>query len=695
MRHNSGEWTRYSGRRSRRAYRPRLDGLEGRRLLAAPVIEAVAEVAVPAGKTVFVPIRGSDADGDAITYTATSSDANTRVVVRSGRPFLRMTVAGRGDLVFQLFDDLAPETVRQITTLANNNFYDNLTFHRIVPDFVIQGGDPAGNGSGGPGFSFADEFNPAAIFSGSGQLAMANSGRDTNGSQFFVTIGNQRSLDFNHTIFGQLVRGADVVQSIVSSPRNANDRPTTPIVIEDVQLVANTTDTVLQISTTTNAGPATITVTATDPTGSASNQTFTARSTADTVNDPPILGPVGNQQAAANSPLTFTLSSTDLEGDAVEYQATVLDASGATATVAGSSVTLTPRAGFTGAVSLRVGVKQQGATRRGSSTDPFDTQVIQVNVVAPTLTSMGLNQAATARQPLAGSVVATFTASPTTPLSTLSAQVDWGDGTSSAGTVAARAAGGFEVRGTHTYAAPGDYTIRTTVTGPAGATSAATSTAVVQAAATSGPVRVAGFARTGILLDPTVLVVSLTAPLDPDSAEDVGNYVLRAAGDDGRLNTSDDRIVPIESATYDDEALTVTLTPTVRLRYLSAAQLRIRSSADSGVRDADGNGLDGDRDDRAGGDAFIRFARGLHHDLADGPAGSVVRREDQIVSGPDLRDARTPRATLERYREDAGAADLAEIRRRLLAVGLFDAVERLAPLLGEDESANALRRSRG
>ena len=150
----------------------------------------------------------------------------------------------------------------------NQNFYDNLTFHRVIPDFVIQGGDPKGDGTGGPGFQFDDEFTPSAIFSGNGQLAMANSGKDTNGSQFFVTLGPQRALDFNHTIFGQLVRGLDVAQAIANVPTDSNDTPTTPVVITgaadrpghdrhrpDAQPAGAT------------AGSSTITVTADDGTG--------------------------------------------------------------------------------------------------------------------------------------------------------------------------------------------------------------------------------------------------------------------------------------------------------------------------------------------------------------------------------------------------------------------------------------------
>src|SRR5207237_3636763 len=123
-----------------------------------------------------------------------------------------------------------------------------LTFHRIKPGFVIQGGDPSGNGTGGPGFSFDDEFNSTAIYSGNGQLAMANAGKDTNGSQFFVTIGAQRALDFNHTIFGQLVRGFDVLNAIDAVPTNpTTDKPLTPVVITSAELVPDVSDAVVTL----------------------------------------------------------------------------------------------------------------------------------------------------------------------------------------------------------------------------------------------------------------------------------------------------------------------------------------------------------------------------------------------------------------------------------------------------------------
>ena len=197
--------------------RPGVESLELRCLMAAPVIDPINSVAanVPVGKTLFIPVTGSDADGNPITYSVTSSDPSVSATVRTtGNTYLTMKIANFGTMEFQLFGDLTPNTVATISGLVKAGFYDGLTIHRVVPNFIIQGGDPAGNGSGGPGFSFPDEFNLQAIFDGNGQLAMANSGNDTNGSQFFVTLGTQRSLDFNHTIYGQLVRGFDVLQAI-------------------------------------------------------------------------------------------------------------------------------------------------------------------------------------------------------------------------------------------------------------------------------------------------------------------------------------------------------------------------------------------------------------------------------------------------------------------------------------------------
>jgi cyclophilin family peptidyl-prolyl cis-trans isomerase len=139
-----------------------------------------------------------------------------------------------GVIVFELFDDDAPETVANFKKLASDGFYDGLTFHRVIKDFMIQGGCPAGTGTGGPGYQFDDEINDHKIVRGA--LAMANAGPNTNGSQFFiVTIDAAPWLDGKHTVFGQVTDGMDVVDRIEGVPTVGADRPVEPIHIASVE----------------------------------------------------------------------------------------------------------------------------------------------------------------------------------------------------------------------------------------------------------------------------------------------------------------------------------------------------------------------------------------------------------------------------------------------------------------------------
>jgi peptidyl-prolyl cis-trans isomerase B (cyclophilin B) len=140
-----------------------------------------------------------------------------------------------GDITIELFDEDAPKTVGNFTKLAADKFYDGVIFHRVIKDFMIQGGDPTGTGRGGPGYTFEDEFNDHKIVRGA--LAMANAGPNTNGSQFFiVTTDAAPWLDGKHTVFGQVVDGMDVVDKIEASDTDRNDRPAQDVVIERVDL---------------------------------------------------------------------------------------------------------------------------------------------------------------------------------------------------------------------------------------------------------------------------------------------------------------------------------------------------------------------------------------------------------------------------------------------------------------------------
>jgi len=142
----------------------------------------------------------------------------------------------QGKIVIELYNDKAPKTVENFVTLAKKGFYNGIVFHRVIPGFMVQTGDPTGTGRGGPGYSFPDEFAPDLHHDGAGVVSMANAGPNTNGSQFFITLAATPWLDGKHTIFGRVVEGQRVVEQIVAVPRDANDRPLTNVVMDRVTI---------------------------------------------------------------------------------------------------------------------------------------------------------------------------------------------------------------------------------------------------------------------------------------------------------------------------------------------------------------------------------------------------------------------------------------------------------------------------
>jgi peptidyl-prolyl cis-trans isomerase A (cyclophilin A) len=157
----------------------------------------------------------------------------------------------KGDIEIRLFANHAPKTVRNFVELAEGSrewtdprsrtkttarLYDGTIFHRVIPDFMIQGGDPLGSGRGGPGYQFADEFHPDLSFDRPYLLAMANAGPNTNGSQFFITVAPTAWLNRKHTIFGEVTSGSEVVDAIAAVPTGAGDRPREDVVIDSVSV---------------------------------------------------------------------------------------------------------------------------------------------------------------------------------------------------------------------------------------------------------------------------------------------------------------------------------------------------------------------------------------------------------------------------------------------------------------------------
>jgi len=144
-------------------------------------------------------------------------------------------LTNHGSIELELFDDAAPKAVQNFVKLAQDGFYDGVIFHRVIQDFMIQGGDPTGTGSGGPGYQFEDEFNDHKVVRGA--LAMANAGPNTNGSQFFIVTTEAASwLDGKHTVFGTVTDGMDVVNTISALETDARDRPRSDVTIESIDL---------------------------------------------------------------------------------------------------------------------------------------------------------------------------------------------------------------------------------------------------------------------------------------------------------------------------------------------------------------------------------------------------------------------------------------------------------------------------
>jgi len=487
----------------------------------APVIDPVAPVSVPAGKSLIIPITASSPTGRPLTYTVTSSTNRITVEVHTNNPFWRMSivqiappdspgvypttfrgasvlVTNVGDMTFMLFKDRAPRTVKAFTGFSHAGFYNsNTIFHRVVPGFLIQGGDPATNGTGGPVFQFDDEFHPRAIFSGNGQLAMANSGKDSNGSQFFVTFGTPRRLDFNHTIFGQLLRGFEVQTNVVNTPRNAGDRPLREVIIQRASIVTNTTDTVITLTATNLPGVSgTIRVIADDGAGGRATNTFTATAVADTNNAPPFLYPntVTNLTAPINTRLTNHIAATDLEAPSYywfPYYADLdsfLAASNSIFTTVNDQLQfiLVPATNYAGSIAMNIFVSSDPnwylyfENLPSSFWPTHDTQTYRFAVGETAIRTTGTNFAALPAVAFTNQLLATFTNGlPTSPSDNFTASINWGDNAITSGLIQSNASGHKEVRGTHTFTNAGHYPVEITIRSTLGAQAVAISTAIV------------------------------------------------------------------------------------------------------------------------------------------------------------------------------------------------------------------------
>jgi len=483
--------------------------------LGAPLIDLIPSASIPAGKSLILPVTASSPNGRPLTFTATSSTNGITVQVHTNEPFWKMsvvqaaptnapgafstpfrggvvTVTNIGDMTFMLFRDIAPHTIDVIQGFTESALYtSNTIFHRVITNFVIQGGDPNTNGLGGPVFRYDDEFNPQAIFSGNGQLALANNGKDTDGSQFFVTSGPQRALDFGYTLFGQLVRGFSVLTNVVSTPVDPNSRPLADVIITLASFVPDTADTVLTLAGTNLAGVSgTISVVADDGAGGRTTNSFTATTVADGNFDQAFIYPntntVTNLVATVNVPLTNTVGATNLQGTAnywFDYWADY-NSTNSTIIATNGQLVVRPNAGFVGSTShfIVVSTNSQWNLYKyyGLSLPPYDLQLYTFTFGDTPISAQSTNFTAFAQTPFTNQLLATFTNGvPNSPTNNFTAFINWGDNSTNSGIIATGSNGQKEVLGSHTYTNAGDYPIYLTIQSTVGASATVVATASV------------------------------------------------------------------------------------------------------------------------------------------------------------------------------------------------------------------------
>ncbi len=366
----------------------------------APFLAPISNVTLLAGAPLHVALDGYDPNGQKITYTVqvTGASGVTANVLPQTRS-MRVNMEGYEDMVFRLFDNEVPRVTNAIAELAQANIYDGVIFHRVIDNFVIQGGDPTGTGFGDPNLAdFDDQFHFDLQHTQSGILSMAKAGDDTNSSQFFITEANPnnprqlRALDFNHSVFGFIVEGDDVREAISETATGAQDRPTNTVRMTSVDVFTDEENGVLRLKAAPGTtGTATVTVTATDMQGKTTTRSFNVTVQADTFNGGPFLSDIPTVATAMNTPVSFQLQGNDVEGDAITYGGSIPQ--GATPTFdftvnpTTGAVNVTPPNNFVGTLELLVTARPQTSSDTG---DTFDSQLVQIQVKPSAPTSVDL-----------------------------------------------------------------------------------------------------------------------------------------------------------------------------------------------------------------------------------------------------------------------------------------------------------------
>lgn len=383
----------------------RLEGLEAREVPSV-TLGTISQPTIPNDKPIFIPVNVTSTPAGTVNTTVTSDNANVTASVVSGGQSVRFDVSGTdsggvpfsGSITIRLFTDAAPNAAQRIIDLVNSGFYTGKNFPRILNTFMIQGGGTT-TSDNSPLASFADEFGADFTFASPGILAMANSGDDTNNSQFFITdpkvllAQRHQDLNFNYSIVGILTDGFDIYQKIITTNVVDNgsgevSKPTNLVTINSAAVFTDTKNSVIVLRPSTSFGTssANIQVTADDGTGP-TNSNFTVAGVDDGVNSPPFIAtPISDQSTTSNTPVTFTVSVTDIDGDATTLA--VKDTGFTTTTIPNATVsidqttkkiTITPAAGFTGTIQFKVGVRASTASDTAAN---YDTQLVTLTVTA-------------------------------------------------------------------------------------------------------------------------------------------------------------------------------------------------------------------------------------------------------------------------------------------------------------------------
>ncbi len=405
----------------------RLESLEAREVPSV-TLGTISQPTIPNDKPIFIPVNVTSTPDGAVSTTVASDNPNVAASVVSGGQSVRFTVSGTdasgvpftGSLTVRLFTDSAPDAAQRILDLVNSGFFIGKNFPRVLNNFMIQGGGTS-TSDNSPLPAFNDEFNPDFTFDSPGILAMANSGNDTNNSQFFITdpkdLLAQRSqnLNFRFTIVGILTDGFDTYQKIITTPVQDNGHgevsaPKSPITITGATAFTDTSNAVIELKPNSSfgSGTANITVTASDASGP-TTQSFAVAGVNDGVDSPPfITTPIPDQTTTAGVPVTFHVPITDISGDpttiAVKdpaFSTTTITNATVTVDQINGTVTVTPTAGFTGQIQFKVGVRETSAT---DTTANYDTQLVTLTVNAASTTPTPTSGTFTAQGSAPGSL---------------------------------------------------------------------------------------------------------------------------------------------------------------------------------------------------------------------------------------------------------------------------------------------------